>query len=222
MNVRRRIVIEIALGVVLIAGLYLGRRTRQVGIWPVGRVEVDSKYHEVMGTFGRAVAVAMRRETAQKCVEAAMEQVRNVDALMSDYKKDSEISRVNRQAFGSAVKLSAATYEVLERSVELSQMTDGAFDITVGPLVDLWRSAEEANTIPNEAELAAARAKVGYEKLILDANEMSVRFGVEDMRVDLGAIAKGYSIDKAIEAMQKLGAIGGMVDVGGGQGQGWL
>jgi len=168
-----------------------------------------------MGTFGRAVAVAMRRDTAKKCVEAAMEQVRNVDALMSDYKGDSEISRVNRQAFGSAVKVSAATYEVLERSVELSQMTDGAFDITVGPLVDLWRSAAEANTMPNGAELAVARAKVGYEKLTLDPNEMSVRFGVEGMRVDLGAIAKGYSIDKAIEAMQKLGAIGGMVDVGG-------
>jgi thiamine biosynthesis lipoprotein len=71
------------------------------------------------------------------------------------------------------------------------------------------------NSLPADAELQQARSKVGYDKLILDANEMSVRFAVEGMRVDLGGIAKGYAIDKAVEAMQKGGALGGMVDIGG-------
>jgi len=81
--------------------------------------------------------------------------------------------------------------------------------------VDLWRSAAEENSVPSDNELAAAHARVGYEKLMLDANEMSVRFAVEGMRIDLGGIAKGYAIDRAIEAMQKSGAAGGMVDIGG-------
>jgi len=215
MNVRRRIGIEIVLGVALIAGLYLGLRTREVSIWPAGRIEVDGGYHEVMGTFGRIVAVVMEKEAGKKCVEAGLQQLHKVDTLMSDYKDDSEISRVNREAFARAVKVGAETYEVFEKSIELSRLSGGAFDVTVGPLVDLWRSAGETNSVPGEAELAAAKSKVGYEKLLLDANEMSIRFGVEGMRVDFGGIAKGYAIDKAIEAMQKRGAIGGMVDLGG-------
>jgi len=81
--------------------------------------------------------------------------------------------------------------------------------------VDIWRSAAEANSVPSDNELRQARSKVGYEKLILDANGMSVRFAVEAMKVDLGGIAKGYAVDKAVEAMQNGGAIGGIVDVGG-------
>ena len=134
---------------------------------------------------------------------------------MSDYKSDSQISQVNRSAFKRAVKVSKSTFEVLQRSVDFSRLTEGAFDITVGPLVDLWCSAGKENSAPSDSELAAARSKVGYDKLILDANEMSVRFAVEGMRLDLGGIAKGYAIDKAIEAMQKSGAAGGMVEIGG-------
>lgn len=69
--------------------------------------------------------------------------------------------------------------------------------------------------MPTDAELQKVRSKVGYEKLILDANELSLRFAAEGMKIDLGGIAKGYAIDKAIEAMQKNGAVGGMVDIGG-------
>jgi thiamine biosynthesis lipoprotein len=81
--------------------------------------------------------------------------------------------------------------------------------------VDLWHSAQDANSLPTDAELQQACSKVGYDKLILDANETSVRFAVEGMRVDLGGIAKGYALDKAVEAMQNGGAVGGMVDIGG-------
>jgi thiamine biosynthesis lipoprotein len=135
--------------------------------------------------------------------------------LLSDYKSDSEISLLNRDAFGRAVKVSKSTFEVLQKSNEFSRLSNGAFDITIGPLVDLWRSAAEANSVPDEAELEQVRSKVGYEKLCLDANEMTVRFAVDGMKLDLGGIAKGYAIDRAVEAMQTGGAVGGLVDVGG-------
>jgi len=87
--------------------------------------------------------------------------------------------------------------------------------VTVGPLVDLWRAAGRTNVPPTEEALAAARRKVGSDKLILDEKNRTVRFAVEGMRVDLGGIGKGYAVDKAVEAMQEHGAIGGLVDLGG-------
>jgi thiamine biosynthesis lipoprotein len=182
---------------------------------PKAPVEADGGYRAVMGTFARVVAVAKDSSVADSAVEAAFAQLRNVDELMSDYKSDSEISRVNRDAYKSPVKVSKSTFEVLQKAIYFSELSDGAFDVTVGPLVDLWRQAADVNSIPAEAELQQARSKVGCEKLLLDANEMSVRFAVDGMRLDLGGIAKGYAIDKAIEAMLKGGALGGMVDIGG-------
>jgi thiamine biosynthesis lipoprotein len=201
---------RIVIGIIAAAFVALALLVR-----PKAPVEADGGYRAVMGTFARVVAVAKDSPVADTAVEAAFAELRNVDALMSDYKSDSEISRINRDGYREPVKVSGATFEVLQRAIHFSELSDGEFDVTVGPLVDLWRSAAEANSVPTEAELQQARSKVGYEKLLLDANEMSVRFGTDGMRLDLGGIAKGYAIDKAIEAMHKEGAIGGMVDIGG-------
>jgi thiamine biosynthesis lipoprotein len=179
------------------------------------RIEADSGYRLVMGTFAHLKAIAKDKGTAEKCIQAAFAELKKVDELMSDYKSESQISRVNRDAFEKAVKVDEPTFHVLQKSFEFSRLSGGAFDITIAPLAELWRTAAESNSIPTEEELAGARSKVGYEKLMLDANEMTVRFAVEGMKLDLGGIAKGYSIDKAIEAMQAGGAVGGMVDVGG-------
>jgi thiamine biosynthesis lipoprotein len=134
---------------------------------------------------------------------------------MSDYKPDSELSRVNREAFAGPVSVSPELFEVLQISVQFSRLSDGAFDITVGPLIDLWHKAGETNSMPDEDTLAATKARVGYEKLILDANTMTVRFAVDGMRLDLGGIGKGYAVDKAVEVMRRKGVVAGMVDSGG-------
>ena len=179
------------------------------------RADADSGYQMIMGTFAHIVAVAEDSGTAKKCVQAALEEIRKVDELMSDYKSDSEISRANRDAGEKAVRLSESTYEVLQRSVEFSEMTGGAFDITVGPLVALFRKAKESKVAPGEEQIAQARSKVGFEKLKLDSENKTVQFSENGMLLDLGGIAKGYAIDKAIEAAQRCGAIGAMVDIGG-------
>ena len=215
MNRNRRIAIEIIVFASLIAALYFFAPAKDESVWSAGRVDVDSGMHVVMGTFARVVAVAADSNTAKRCAEAAFAEIEEVEKRMSYHKSDSEISELNRDGFRRAVKVSKSTYEVLQRSIEFSKLSSGAFDVTVGPLVDLWHSAQDANSIPNDAELQQARSKVGYDKLILDANETSVRFAVEGMRVDLGGVAKGYAIDKAVEAMQKGGAVGGMVIIGG-------
>jgi thiamine biosynthesis lipoprotein len=180
-----------------------------------GYVSVQSGHRQVMGTFAQITAVAVDTNTASLAIEAAFEQLRLVDNLMSDYKSDSELSRVNREAFDEPVAVSPLTFEVLQRSLAFSKTSNGAFDITVGPLVDLWHKANDTNMMPTSEELSVAKAKVGYEKLILDSNTHTVRFAVKGMRLDLGAIAKGYAVDFAVEAMKKAGAKGGLVEAGG-------
>jgi thiamine biosynthesis lipoprotein len=179
------------------------------------KVELDSGYRLVMGTFARVVAIAEDSGTAKKCIQAAFAEIHSVDELMSDYKSDSEISKINRDAYKAPVRVSKPTFEVLQTSIEFSKLTGGAFDVTVGPLVDLFHSAQEKGAAPGKEQIAQAKLKVGFEKLKLDKQNNTVTFSVDGMRVDLGGIAKGYAIDKAVEAMQQCGATGGMVDIGG-------
>lgn len=178
-------------------------------------VTIDSGFRPVMGTFAHIIAVAADANTAQKSVEAAFDQIMAVDKLMSDYKPDSQLSLVNREAFKNPVKVNEPLFEVLSKSITFSKKTNGAFDITVGPLVDLFHRACEKGIAPTENEIAAAKAKTGFEKLILDEQNGTVKFAVDGMRLDLGGIAKGYSVDKAVEAMKKCGTLGGLVAAAG-------
>ena len=180
-----------------------------------GPVKIDSGHQIVMGTFARVVVVAESRSSGLKCIRAAMAEIHKVDHLMSDYKNDSDIGGINKNAAEAPVAVSESTFEVLQRSVEFSKLTDGAFDITVGPFMDLFRQAEEKGLPPTGEQITEAKSKVGFEGLELDSENRTVQFAVEAMRLDLGGIAKGYAIDKAIEAAQHSGALGGMVDVGG-------
>jgi len=179
------------------------------------QVEADSGYRLVMGTFAHIIAVAPNSHTANKSIQASLQQLRNIEELMSYHRDDSELANVNRNAYREPVKVSKETFEVIQKAIEFSKLSSGAFDVTVGTLMDLWHKAGEANTVPSDDKLAEARSKVGCEKVILDVNETTVRFAVEGMKLDLGGIAKGYAIDKAVEAMANSGAVGGLVDVGG-------
>lgn len=169
----------------------------------------------VMGTVARVVAVSDNEGLNAAAIEMAFGELERVEGLMSDYDEDSEIGRLNRYGHERGVEVSEDVFEVLEQAVEFGELSGGAFDVTVGPVVDLWREAEDANELPSADEIEEARAKVGYEKLVLDEERSEARFKVKGMRVDAGGIAKGYGIDKAIEALKRSGCVGGMVDVGG-------
>ncbi|MCL5281549.1 MAG: FAD:protein FMN transferase [Planctomycetes bacterium] len=203
-----RIVIIVAVPVMLLGMLYMSRRSS-------GVVEVNSGFRVVMGTFSRVVVIARSQRAAQRCIEAAFDVQNRIEALMSDFRADSELSKVNRLAAQGPVPVSEMTFEVLQQSVHFSTLSEGAFDVTVGPLVDLWRKAGKMDVPPTDEALAEARRKVGSDKLILDEKNRTVRFAVAGMRVDLGGIGKGYAVDKAVEAMRKCGARGGLVDLGG-------
>jgi len=194
--------------VLLLLMLYAGIAGRQP-------VRVDSGYRVVMGTFSRVVVVAPSEKAGRACLREAFEVQRRIESRMSYHRSDSELNEVNRRAAEGPVPVSALTFDVLQKAIYFSELSAGAFDVTVGPLVDLWRAAADANAPPSDAELAAARSKIGYDKLILDEGQMTVEFAVAGMKLDLGGIAKGFAIDKTLETLRQGGALGGMVDIGG-------
>jgi thiamine biosynthesis lipoprotein len=174
-------------------------------------LSINSGFRPLMGTLANITVVAEDEATAQQSIE----ELNYVDGLMSYQKQDSQLSEINRSAYNTPIKVDESIFQVLEKAVEFSRKTKGAFDITVAPLVDLWNTAEDTNALPTPEAIEAATEKVGSEKLILDANEQTVSFAVKGMKIDVGGIAKGYAIDNAIQAIQQAGALGGMVDVGG-------
>lgn len=181
----------------------------------VDSFQKDSGYRLVMGTFARILVTAPDRATGQAAISGGFKKMELVDGLMSTYRPDSEISIVNKEAHERPVPVSPETYYVLEKAIEFSRLSQGHFDITIAPQIALWKHAADTNTPPTPAEKAAAKAKVGWQKLKLDPNEKTVRFTVEGMKLDLGGIAKGYGIDLALEAVRDAGALGAMIDIGG-------
>lgn len=178
-------------------------------------VQFQQSRFDVMGTVVSISSSARNEGVARAAIVAAFEQLDRIDELMSDYKPDSELSIVNREAFDIPVAVGPELFSVLETAVKYSRLSGGAFDVTVGPVVDLWRKAGAEGTSPTDKEIAWAKAKTGYDKLLLDKNRRTVRFEYNGMRIDLGGIAKGYGIDRAVDAMKRAGAVGGLVDVGG-------
>lgn len=206
-NVKKRIVgISVTLLLVVLLISVLGRDKLATA---------KSGSFEVMGTFANIVAVAADEKTAQTSVQAAIDRLHYVDRLMSDYDAESQLYKLNQNGFGKPMKIDADLFYVLSESVKYSELSEGAFDITIGAVVDLWRQAEKTSAIPTDAQIAEAKSKVGFRNLILDADSSTAEFKVEGMRLDLGGIAKGYAIDLAMNALRENGAASGMVDVGG-------
>lgn len=160
----------------------------------------------IMGTLVEITVIPAN----EKAIREAFEALKKVDALMSTYKEDSEISILNRE--GKA-QVSEETLEVIEDAIKFSNLTDGAFDITCRPLINLWKKAKKEEKVPTEEEMEEAISLVGYQRIILEGNQ--IRLEKEGMQIDLGGIAKGYAVDKAIEALKKNSIKRALVNAGG-------
>ena len=155
-----------------------------------------------------------RLEEIRHLIEARLE---DVNLKMSHYKDDSELSRFNQLSETTPFHVSPETYEVFRQAIEISTLTHGALDITVGPLVDAWGFGprDRPEQIPNDEHIQVLRDQTGYEKLELDPAASSVRKTEPQVRCDLSAIAKGYGVDRVAEALAEEGLENFMVEVGG-------
>ena len=169
----RNILLQVVTGLMIITLLiWQGKRHRLV--------ELDSGYYQTMGTFARMLVVAPDKATAEQSVKAALAVFDRIETLMSDYDPDSQISEVNRRAFAEPVAVDADVFDVLVAAVEYSRLSDGAFDITVGPVVQLWRTAATPPSPPH-SNISPTPAQVGWRHLILDPEHKTVRFALEGM-----------------------------------------
>ncbi len=168
-----------------------------------------------MGVETRIVVYAPDESIALHACRSAYSRISALEEKMSDYRNDSELMQVCERAVGRWVKVSPELFYVLWRAQRLAQQTEGAFDITVGPLVALWREARRTQRLPDSHILAEARARSGWRRLQLSLPRRAVRLQTEGMRLDLGGIAKGYACDQALRALRKHGLSRALVQMGG-------
>lgn len=168
-----------------------------------------------MGTQFRIVLYAEDAETARRVSTEAFDRIVRLDATMSDYRETSELMMACKRAAREWVTVSDDLFRVLAASQAFARRSSGAFDITVGPVVQLWRRARRQNELPDAKKLADACRLVGYARLRLDARRRAMRLDSEGMRLDLGGIAKGYAADAALAILRRHGITSALVAAGG-------
>jgi len=169
-----------------------------------------------MGLPFRIVLYATNHASAHQVSEAAFGRIAELNAIMSDYEENSELSRLSRTSgTGQAIPVSPDLWRVLERGQKISSESDGAFDVTVGPLVQVWKRARRQRELPEPARLQAALEASGWKKLELDSQRRTARLLVSQMKLDLGGIAKGYALDEAASVIKRSGISRYLVSGGG-------
>jgi thiamine biosynthesis lipoprotein len=177
-----------------------------------------TRYHYAelkMGVQANLIVYAPNEAAAQKACIAAYQRIDVLEQSMSDYRQGSELLRLCEHAGGPGVPVSDELFFVLQKGREMSEKTNGAFDVTVGPEVHLWRRARKSHQLPTTHELAAARARTGWRLMQLDPAQKSVRLDRKGMRLDLGGIGKGYAGDEAIRVLRENGINSALFEAGG-------
>lgn len=169
----------------------------------------------VMGTLA-TFEVQGIAETLDEALEGALEELVDVDRRMSLYQPETELSRMNREAFTKPFRVSAATYAVLSQAIEVARGSDGAFDPTVGALSHVWRFDDESMDarVPSREVIQRARSRVGYRFVQLNDEERRVRFLRKGVRLTLDGVAKGYACEQALSVLLASGIRRAVVDVG--------
>ena len=168
-----------------------------------------------MGTLVKITVYAPNAEDARAAFRAGFDRIRDLDEILSDYKPDSELSRITGRAVSSPVRIGDDLFTVLAAAQKLSEETNGAFDVTEGPVTRLWREARKTGQLPDEEALTRARKQTGFRHVHLDARAHTVMFDMAGMALDVGAIGKGYAASEALEAIGKLGVRSALVAVSG-------
>jgi thiamine biosynthesis lipoprotein len=190
----------------------LARRAFEVG-GPAAAGRWFSRDEAIMGTAIHVELWGEDRVAATEALEAVMQEMHRIDASMSPYKESSELSHINRDAARESVEISTELFDLLQRAIAFSELSDGAFDITyasAGHLYDYRRHIR-----PSEEQLSAAREAIGYRHLQLDRATRTVRFAREGVRIDLGGFAKGYAVDNGAAILARHGVRHGVVAAGG-------
>ena len=175
----------------------------------------SNKTLKLMGTRFDITVVAANQDIGQINIDEATAEIKRIDALISSWNPDSETSLINLNAGIRPVKVSQEIFQLIQRSNQISELTDGAFDISFSSLKELWKFDGSMKFKPTNEELELSVAKVGYQKIILNEKNQTVFLKQKGMKISFGAIGKGYAADKAKELLISKQVIGGIINAAG-------
>jgi len=167
-----------------------------------------------MGTTYFVVVYGRDQTFLSEVVGEVFELIDQLDQQMSNYKPESELSAINRDAAQHEVMVSPQLFGLIQYSLRASEESGGDFDITVGPLMKLWGFFRGQGRLPSTQEIAEVRKRIGYQHVHLDAERRTIRFDASGMELDLGGIAKGYAVDQAAEMMRSNGVTAALISSG--------
>ena len=167
-----------------------------------------------MGTTFTIYLYASNQTRADEEFEAAFEEVDRIEEALSNYRPSSELSRINRLAGQQKVTTDPEVFNLLETSFDYSRKSEGAFDITVGPLMRAWGFFRKNGQYPSRSDLERARAGTGWNKVDLNSQQRTVSFKIPGMELDMGGIGKGYAVDRVIDLLREAGVKSALVDAG--------
>lgn len=179
------------------------------------RKRTVKKAETIMGTNVTITVVSETTKEGDGAIGAAMDEIRRLDEMMSLYKENSEVTRVNMASGKHPVKVSPEMIEVVENAVAVAKLTDGVFDITMGPLIVLWRMRIAEGKIPTEEEITRILPRVNYRNIIVNKKKSTLFLRRPDMIIDLGGVAKGYAADRAAGILKQHGIRSAIVAVAG-------
>ena len=168
-----------------------------------------------MGTFVEITLNGPAWTDFDKIFKEAFLAIEKVENLADRYNENSQLSIVNREGFKYPVKVNKELFYLIEQSINISKDTEGAFDITVVPLVKLWGFYKKQNSFPSSDSIKEALRTVGYDNIVLNKKNRSISFKKDGVEIDLAAIAKGYAIDRAVEAIKQSGIRSAIINAGG-------
>jgi len=168
---------------------------------------------DAMGTTYTIAVYGADRFALDAAMEEAFEEVHRLDQLLSNYRADSEWSKVNREAAKGPVAVSEELFRLLEKCVAYNRSSDGAFDITVGPLMKIWGFYKGTGRVPHRAEIRTAQQRIGSRHILLDPKARTVRFDAP-VEIDPGGIGKGYAVDRMVAVLRARGVSSGIISAG--------
>jgi len=174
-----------------------------------------SETRKILGTFVTMTVVASDERLAGQHIHAAFDRIAELDRVLSTYRSDSEMAAVNSGAAHRPVAVSDDLFAAIRSGVEWHGHSRGAFDVAVGPLLDLWRTCGKADRVPSQDELSRVRRVLGADRIELDEAARTVRFPVDGMRVDLGGLGKGYCADEVHDLLESRGVTSALIAAAG-------
>jgi thiamine biosynthesis lipoprotein len=182
---------------------------------PVSAAATPDEYAEtrlLMGTTVEIKVEADHKTAAQKAVAGAFAEIARLEAIFSVYNPNSEISLLNKNGSGT---VSPEVIAMVQRARHFSELSGGAFDISVLPMIELWRQAKKNDKLPEAAEIAERLKVIGWQNIQVQAAQKRIAFAKPGMKLDFGGIVKGYAVDQAVSILKKEGIRTGMVNAGG-------